>query len=152
MLLKCAKGEDYLEEFETVTEFYGSDINKDDLKTQLLTFKLQFRDKKVEFQDIIDTMKKPNVSDLLPEIATVVKLILVLPATNSQSERVFSNLRWVKTYLRNSMKQERLNHVMILNIYEQITKDLNLDEVADEFVSQNEQRRSDFGLIQNISN
>ena len=114
-----------------------TDLKKVDLETQLLTFKLQFKDKKVELKDIIDTMKKPNYSVLLPEIATVIKLILVLPATNSESERVVSNLRRVKTYLRNSIKQERLNHILILNIYEEATKDLNLDEVADVFVAQN---------------
>lgn len=60
LLLKCALGQDYLEEFESVTNFYGSDLNKDDLKTQLLTFKIQFKEKKVELKDIIEVMKKPN--------------------------------------------------------------------------------------------
>ena len=49
------------------------------------------------------------------EIVTLMKLILVMPATNAASERTFSVLRRVKTYLRSTMTQERLNQVMILH-------------------------------------
>ena len=41
------------------------------------------------------------------EIVTLVKLILVLPATNATSKRTFSALRTVKSYLRATMGQER---------------------------------------------
>ena len=41
------------------------------------------------------------------EIVTLVKLILVLPATNATSERTFSALRKVNNYLRATMGQER---------------------------------------------
>ena len=82
-------------------------------------------------------MKKPNYSDLLSEIATVLKLILLLPATNAQSERVFSSLRRVKTYLRNSMGQGRLNHVMFMNVHKEETKKVSLEEVAEEFIFEN---------------
>ena len=50
---------------------------------------------------------------LLSEICVIAKLILVMPATNAISERSFSALRRVKTYLRSTMKQTRLNHLMI---------------------------------------
>ena len=41
-------------------------------------------------------MKRPGYIDLLTEAATVLKLILVLPATDAQSERVFSALKRIK--------------------------------------------------------
>ena len=90
--------------------------------------------------------EKPNYSDLLSEIATVLKLILLLPATNAQSERVFSSLRRVKTYLRNSMSQGKLNHVMLMNVHKEETKKVSLEEVAEEFISKNERRRADFSV------
>jgi hypothetical protein len=43
-------------------------------------------------------MRKPGYSELLSEVSIVLKLILVLPATNAQSERVFSGLKRIKTY------------------------------------------------------
>ena len=110
LLLKCSNNQNYQDEFKNVTEFYGSDINKNQLETQLLIFKAKFKElkqEKVVLNDIVEFMKKPGYSDLLSEVATVLKLILVLPATNAQSERVFSALKVVETYLRNTMTQAR---------------------------------------------
>ena len=64
---------------------------------------------------------------------------MVLPATDAQSERVFSSLKRIKTYLRNSMSQARLNHLM--NIHKEETDQMSLAEVA-----KLPQRREDFGI------
>ena len=48
------------------------------------------------------------------------KLLLVMPATNSTSERSFSCMRHVKSYLRSTMTQERLNNLMILHVHKSI--------------------------------
>ena len=42
-----------------------------------------------------------HTKDQFNEVFTIVKLFLVMPAANSASERSFSALRRVKTYLRN---------------------------------------------------
>lgn len=91
-------------------------------------------------------MKKPGYSDLLSEVATVLKLILVLPATNAQSERVFSALKVVETYLRNTMTQARLNYVMMMYVQKEAAEKLSLAAVANEFAAKNEGRRKDFGI------
>ena len=91
-------------------------------------------------------MKKPGYSDLLSEVATVLKLILVLPATNAQSERVFSALKVVETYLRNTMGQARLNHIMMMYVQKEAAEKLSLAAVANEFAAKGEKRRQDFGL------
>ena len=61
-------------------------------------------------------------------------MVLVIPATNATSKHTFSALKHVKTYLRNSMKQSRLNHLMILHVREEVTDSLNLVGYADYFV------------------
>ena len=43
------------------------------------------------------------------------------------------------------MKQLRLNNIMILHLHKDRTDDLNLTEVANEFVSVKEQRKAVFG-------
>ena len=43
-------------------------------------------------------------------IEQLVRLLLTIPCSNAEAERSFSSLRRLKTYLRNSMNQERLNH------------------------------------------
>ena len=42
LILKVAKDQDYTEEFDFVTDFYGSDFNKDSLKSELETFQASF--------------------------------------------------------------------------------------------------------------
>ena len=149
LLLKCSNNQNYQDEFKNVTEFYGSDINKDQLETQLLIFKAKFKElkqEKVVLNDIVEFMKKPGYSDLLSEVATVLKLILVLPATNAQSERVFSALKVVETYLRNTMGQARLNHILMMYVQKEAAEKLSLAAVANEFAAKGEKRRQDFGL------
>ena len=82
---------------------------------------------------------------LLSEVCTILKLILVMPATNASSERSFSALRRVKSYLRSTMRQDRLNHLMVLHIHDERTDELDLKEVANEFVGECEHRLRIFG-------
>jgi len=55
-----------------------------------------------------------------------------MPATNASSERAFSALRRLKTYLRNTMSQERLNHVMLLHVHKEMTDKLKLADVPND--------------------
>ena len=73
------------------------------------------------------------------------KLLLVMPATNATSERSFSAMQRVKSYLRSTMGQERLNHLMTLHVHKESTDSLNLVQVANEFVCGNESRQRLFG-------
>jgi len=60
-----------------------------------------------------------------------------MPASNAMSEHSFSTLRRVKTYLRSTMRQDRLNYLMILHVHKERTDALDLKEVANEFVGLN---------------
>ena len=46
----------------------------------------------------------------------------------------------VKTYLRNTLGQERLNNLMILHAHKEITDSLDLDAIANEFIVNSEHR------------
>ena len=83
--------------------------------------------------------------ELMSEVCKVVSLVLVMPATNALSERSFSSLRRVKSYLRSTMTQARLNHAMVLHVHRDLTDNLSLVEVANDFVSKSEHRRTQFG-------
>ena len=59
----------------------------------------------------------------------------VVAATNAVSERSASALRRLKTYLRTTMSQERLNLCMILHVYKKMTGKLNMADIENQFVS-----------------
>ena len=76
------------------------------------------------------------------QLCRVAHLILVMPAV---SERSFSTLRRVKSYLRATMNQQRLNHLMIASIYKESLDAMDLTSIANDFVSGNEHRLRIFG-------
>ena len=60
----------------------------------------------------------------------------------STAERTFSALRRLKTFLRSTMTQPRFNHAMSVYVHEERMGEIDVDEVANSFVSVNE--RSDY--------
>ena len=75
----------------------------------------------------------------------MVGLLLVMPATNAERERSFSAVRRIKSCLRSTMSQQRLNHLMVLHVHSDHTDELNLVDVANEFIADNEHKRQVFG-------
>ena len=81
----------------------------------------------------------------MSQVSKLVKLLLVMPATNAGSERSFSAVRRIKTYLRSTMSQQRLNHLMLLHVHKSETDALNLVDVANDFIAGNDHRKHVFG-------
>ena len=73
---------------------------------------------------------------LISEVCNRVSLVLVMPGTNARSERSFSSLRHIKSYLRSTMTQIRLNNVMVLHVHKNRT---------DEFIKGSSHRETLFG-------
>ena len=95
----------------------------------------------------LSVMKSLTVGQkaLHTQVIILVKLILVMPATNAVSERSFCALRRIKTFLGATMLQQRLNSIMILNVHQDKTDCLNVMSIANQFVSENERRLAIFG-------
>ena len=55
---------------------------------------------------------------MISEVAKMIKLIIVMPATNAVSERSLSAMRRLYTYLRINMGSSCLNNAMVLHIHE----------------------------------
>ena len=63
------------------------------------------------------------------------------------SERSFSALRRLKTWLRNTMKQERLTHLAIMNAHSDLIDECDVSALLGEFISRSTERRSTFGKV-----
>jgi len=81
--------------------------------------------------------------EIFPNIYTMLKIFSILPVTTASVERSFSTLKRIKTYLRNSTSENRLNGLALLNIHRDIDLDINL--LIDVFANKKE-RRLDFKL------
>ena len=84
---------------------------------------------------------------LIGEVVTLLKLVIVMPATNVVSERSFSAMRHL---LRTNMSQNRLNNMMVLHVHKEKTDVLKLLNVVNEFVFGSQQRLKQFGKFADI--
>ena len=149
LLVNAAKGKDISSELKVVCDHYKDDLCQSQLKLQLLTLAVHFsehphiKQEDVDFDDVYVYIKSLNDARIIySQVVIVLKIILVMPATNASSERSFSALRIIKNYLRSTMKQERLNHLMILHVYKDEVDNLNLVDIANQFVSIKPEHRS----------
>eukprot|EP00117_Sycon_ciliatum_P012838 scpid52838/ scgid13749/ Zinc finger MYM-type protein 1 len=152
LLLKSAKGVDATDEFKAVTELYGEDLDSNLLLTQFSLLQTQLTsDDDVTFRSVLKFLRGYSTSQrqLLSEVVKLVRLILVSPATNAISERSFSAMRRIKTYLRSTMGQSRLNSVMLLQTHKDRTDALSVVELGNAFVdvTSSDHRRSIFGTF-----
>lgn len=76
--------------------------------------------------------------DFYPNIFILLKIFASLPVTTCTPERTFSSLRRLKTYLRNSCGQNRLNGLALMSIHRDIH--IFTDEVIDIFALKKDRR------------
>ena len=81
------------------------------------------------------------MSSSFPEMCTAFLLFVTIPLTTDSSERSFSKLKLIKTYLRNSMRQERLRNLAILSIEHSMTRNLNFDVASHTFAEQRARKK-----------
>ena len=87
----------------------------------------------------------PGVRMSITQVCSLVRLLLVKPATNAVSERSASALRRVKSYLRTTMTDSRLNNLLVLHVHKDRCDSLVLEDCLNEFVCCSEHRLSLFG-------
>ena len=87
----------------------------------------------------------PDAMIILREVVRLVQLLLVLPASSATAERSFSALRRLKSYLRSTITQERLNYLMLLNYHRERLENMQLEEAAQDFINGMETRVTHFG-------
>ena len=59
----------------------------------------------------------------------------------------FSALKWVKTYLRSTTGDSRLNGLMMLHVHKDKTDAFTLVDVANDFAGEKENRKELFGKL-----
>lgn len=141
-----------MEDLQFVHEsVYQADFDFAKLKSQLGVLVDVIREalpevKKVtSIRTICKAMTRHAYQTMLSEVHKLLQLYLTVPITTAKSERAFSTLRRLLTYLRSTMTEQRLNNCMLLHVHKSLTYDLNLTEIAKELISAKEDRQRYFG-------
>ena len=138
LLVKAANSEEYEEELKFIVDFYKEDFNPDQLKLELniLSCNLLSISSPHTLASIMQHLNQLSASqrELMSAVVTLASLILAMQATNTVSECSFSSLGQIKSYLRATMTQTRLNSVMMLHVHNSRTDDLCIPDVANDLV------------------
>ena len=71
-----------------------------------------------------------------PNACIAFRILLIIPVTVASTKRNFSKLKLIKSYLRSTMSQERLNGLVILSIENEMLAELKCKNLISNFVSQ----------------
>ena len=86
-------------------------------------------------------LKTQNINILFSEVEKLIRIYLTIPMSNATAERSFSALKRLKTYLRATMGQKRLNHLTFLHVHKDLTDNLDLNKILKTFVLINDRRK-----------
>ena len=135
--------------------FCHDDFNDDILRVQLRTLPAvisQGEGSVNTFHNIrilVKQLKKP-IRNLIGEAVKMIKLVIVMPAANVVSERFFSAIRRLYTYLRTNIGSSRLNNAMVLHIHKGQLDKLSMVDVANDFVFESDHRKTLFGRFDDV--
>lgn len=154
LIVLSFNGKDVTEIFENSFSTYRDDLDEFSLRTQLKLLPSIAKESgytvgRVGFSDAMEILRALDRSKhiLLSEVITLAKLVIVAPATNAVSERSFSALKRLKTYLRATMADSRLNHLMILHVHKEMTDKIDLKKAVNDFIAYKDIRKQAFGLF-----
>jgi len=127
----CSTDEVVLQSAASLSATYSCDISNE-FTTQLMSFRALFHN------DIKQIATVAELADFLivpmfPDLYAAFLLFLTLPVTVATAEKSFSKLKLIKTYLRNSMLQDRLSGLAILSIENVAARKLDLNKIIDDF-------------------
>ncbi|XP_051803138.1 uncharacterized protein LOC127533632 [Acanthochromis polyacanthus] len=92
-------------------------LNGSKLKTErgLISSKVEFR-ACCGALDLFQLVMENNLEVVFSETVNLLRILITTPMTTAEAERCFSTLKRVKTFLRNSMTQKRLNALAMLSM------------------------------------
>ena len=115
-----------------IQEFYKEDIH-DAFQEELFMWRRKWQN--INSNDrpkkAIDNLSKCN-QDLFPSVYNLIYIICVLPSTIVECERDFSSLKLIKSYLRSTLTQTRLNSLALHYIHNE--RRVKPEEVVTEYL------------------
>ncbi|KAF3841465.1 hypothetical protein F7725_007327 [Dissostichus mawsoni] len=128
-------------ELDTAVVDQYPELNQRSLKVQLDMFKLQYPFKSTSEAAAILRSQLPEVRGLFDQVEALIRLLMVVPAASAEAERSFSALRRLKTWLRSTMMQIRINNVAVCHIHKELLGKVSREKICQEFILANEYRK-----------
>ncbi|KAK0137692.1 Zinc finger MYM-type protein 1 [Merluccius polli] len=89
---------------------------------------------------ILNYLKEHKLEEVFPNMWVALRIAVTLPVTVASAERSFSKLKLLKTYLRSTMTQERLNGLALMSINQEVSTQITFEETINEFAIRKSRR------------
>ena len=90
-------------------------------------------DRREDIPDSIDATLEQIDKDAYVNIYTILQILITIPISSASCERSISTLRNLKTYLRSTMVQDRLNGLALMHAHRAM--ELDLEQIIDLFAN-----------------
>jgi hypothetical protein len=111
-----------------------SDIDANDLFVELSFLQNFIPQENMGPLDILNFLKQ---HDYFLNATIAYRVLLTIPVTVASAERSFSKLKLLKSYLRSTMTQERLNSLATIAIESEILEKIDYEYIIEDFISKN---------------
>ena len=85
--------------------------------------------------EVLRFIHATRLHECVPNVSTALRILLTVPVTVASGERSFSKLKLIKTYLRSTMTQDRLNGLAMISIENDVAASLNYSNLLSAFAS-----------------
>eukprot|EP00731_Ephydatia_muelleri_P009420 Em0005g6a len=87
------------------------------------------------FLDALNLLCNPayHLYDAFPEVCKIYSIAVAIPISTCSAERSFSALKRIKTRLRSTTTQERLEDLLMMSVERKILPSLSCDSIIDDF-------------------
>jgi hypothetical protein len=134
LIVKAANGESYDDSIRYLEDScFAGDLDFDILKRHIPLVHDLVREavpgvqKVTSVRTVCEAMNMSNAyKSMLSEVHKLLRLYLTIPITSSTSERTFSAMKRLLTYLRATMTEKRLNNCILLHIHKDLTDQLDV--------------------------
>lgn len=125
---------------ESLAAAYPTDLTMS-LADELVQYKSFISEEQKCPNTMLKTMVNLDLQSTFPNVYIALRLFLTLPITNCEGERSFSRLARIKNELRMKMCQNRLNSLSLLAIESEFVRQLNFDELVDDFARRKSRKK-----------
>ncbi|XP_066313482.1 uncharacterized protein [Miscanthus floridulus] len=92
----------------------------------------------------VEILKFLKRHDYFPNASIAYRVLLTIPVTVASAERSFSKLKLLKSYLRSTMTQQRLNDLATIALESGLLEKIGYEHIIEDFISRNTKRMKYF--------
>ncbi|GFV68042.1 dimer_Tnp_hAT domain-containing protein [Trichonephila clavipes] len=124
-----------------LAQSYPKDIDEEQFGQECQHFKMYMKVEKITTRGIFTCIRKNKLESNLTNLEVEMSIYLTLPVTNCTAERSFSAFKRIKTEMKTTMENEKLNSLMLLCTQNDITMEIDYNNIINDFAMMKARRK-----------